>query len=582
MITNASLFTVSNRGRPRASIRRSIARWVFWARMLAMALLVLVSVSTTFAQDAGNRSFDQLMELPPWFIQPFGIVERQDHPLFGQFCAALGDVNGDGYDDVAVSTFKDTTFIFFGGDTLDPMEDGFVLGGSGGVVALDLNGDGRRDLVTTVHIDNTVPEERGLVRVYFQLSAFPHFHPTPDLMFGGVPRSRLRVVHPKRSGDGSFDYNGDGYPDLVLAIASREDSTGSKNLLHLGGSTMDTLVDGVFRSSRPGPQSSYASDFLSGDLDGDGFDDFMVGGAVYIGGKPLYYWDLYKGNRDANTATPHYTFMDDVNWCPKHSTGGGPSAIMDLNVDGYADIIDKAVHRIPGDALCFLSGPVFPNPILPNDSIPNRDPGPWGDAAPIGVYPVGDMNGDGTRDLIIAWSVYMVQGPLYLMYPAGSPSFHKPMGYRGILSLDWHVEVGAYDAGDINNDGYDDIVMLGQPTKISDVRNNRFVVFLGAKQMQTGVAHPAMRHPHTLRMQTSPNPLARGSGALALQLEGLTSGELTITVMDMLGRELRKEALQTPSGVFTHNILLSGLPSGVYFVTARQDRASATSLQILY
>ena len=582
MVTGVFLFTACTCWRPRALKCRSFTRQGVWRCVFLLAFLALLSVSTALAQDAGNRSFDQLMELPPWFIKPFGIVERQDHPLFGQFCAALGDVNGDGYDDVAVSTFKDTTFIFFGGDTLDAMEDGFVLGGSGGVVALDLNGDGLRDLVTTVHLDNAAPEERGLVRVFFQFPAHPHFNSTPDLTFSGVPRSRLRMVHPKRSGGAPFDYNGDGYPDLVLATASREDSTGSRNLLHLGGPAMDTLVDGVFRSSRPGPQSSYASDFLSGDLDGDGYDDLLVGGAVYSGGRPLYYWDLYPGNKDANTSEPRYTFMDDVNWCPAHSLGGGSSAIMDLNVDGYADIIDKEVHRIPGDALCYLSGPVLPNPILPNDSIPNRDPGPGGDIEPGGIYPVGDMNGDGTRDVIIGWGVYMIDGILYLMYPASSTSFKRPMGYRGIISLDWWVEMGVYDAGDINGDGCDDIIMLGKPTKISNVHNNRFVVFLGARQMQTGLSAPEKTNPNRLGLQVYPNPLYPRESRVELNLNGLTTDEVVITIVDVLGRTCMKESLRPVASTLVHSLAVPGLLAGTYHITVRQARAFATTLLHLY
>ena len=117
--------------------------------------------------------------------------------------------------------------------------------------------------------------------------------------------------------------------------------------------------------------------------------------------------------------------------------------------------------------------PITPEVILPNDSIPNRDPGLWGDIAPWGIYPVGDMNGDGSRDLIIPWAVYMVDGPLYLMYPAGA-SFHKPMGYRGIIPTDWRVDVGAYDAGDMNGDGCDDMVILGTPGPEAEGYSNSY------------------------------------------------------------------------------------------------------------
>ncbi|MFZ1729526.1 MAG: T9SS type A sorting domain-containing protein [Bacteroidota bacterium] len=546
----------------------------FIALILFMICAGPVADTPLHAQNESDAAFEKITDLPPWFIQPFGIVQHRDHPRFGQYSSALGDVNGDGYDDIAVSTGYDTTFLFFGGDTLDPHEDGFILGGSAGVAALDLNGDGRKDLITSMDPLHT-PDESGMVRIYIQLAETPYFREKPDLVLTGVKKSRLGVAPPNRCGVGGLDYNGDGYDDLLIRFIDRQDSSGGRNLLYLGGLVIDTIVDREFRSSRSSRDASYCSDYMCGDLNGDGFEDVMIGGRVYDWNRARYnfYWDLYLGNAEAKVTTP-YRFFDQFNgWSPYQQWSG----ILDVNADGYADIIDKSVHREQGDALVFLSSSTLPPLLMPNDSIPNRDPGLWGDAEPYGAYPVGDMNGDGTRDLIIPWSVYMVYGPLYLMYPSGATSFYRPMGYRGILATDWSLEVGTYDAGDMNGDGYDDIVMLGKPFEQSEGYHNRFVIFLGAKQMQTSVGEAESSAPEKLDLQVFPNPLPIGCTDLSLSMGGLSTGStLSITIFDALGRAQVQQDLVPSAPTLSHQISLPSLPAGIYHLTVRQGRSVTT------
>ncbi|MFZ1729187.1 MAG: T9SS type A sorting domain-containing protein [Bacteroidota bacterium] len=527
------------------------------------------------AQNEGDKAFEKSTELPPWFIQPFGIVEHKDHPGFAQYSAALGDVNGDGYDDLAITTSYDTTFLFFGGDTLDPHEDGFVLGGSGGVAALDLNGDGRRDLVTSMQFRNT-PNETGIVRIYFQLDSPPYFSDEPDLVLTGLPGTRLGAPS-LRSGVKGLDYNGDGFADLSVAYVERRDSSVGCIQLYLGSTSMDTSADRVFRPSRSSKYSTYGNDYISGDINGDGYDDIMIGGVVYDWSVGRYnqYWDLYLGNMASDVSTPHRFFDDIYGWSPSHP-GLGMSGISDVNADGYADIIDDRVHRVQGDALLFLGSDPLPDPILPSDSIPNRDPGLWGDIAPWGIYPVGDMNGDGTRDLIIPWAVYMVDGPLYLMYPAGT-SFHKPMGYRGIIPTDWRVDVGAFDAGDMNGDGCDDMVILGTPGPEAEGYGNRFVIFLGAKQMQTSVIEADPIAPDGIQLQVYPNPVQIGISRVSLRLEGLTTGAVSLALYDALGRVHLRTSIDATASSMDFGLPLPELRTGIYHLRIQQGERNLTS-----
>lgn len=553
---------------------RSSIHGVSWMHLTLLMGLVL-GISTTIprqlpAQNLDGDVFAQRDNLPPWFIKPFGIVEHKDHPGFAQYSAALGDVNGDGYGDLAISSSADTTFLFFGGDTLDPNEDGFVFGGSAGIAALDLNGDGRRDLVTTIEFRNT-PEETGIVRIHFQLDRAPYFSQTPDLLITGLPGSRLGATAPNRNGLQGLDFNGDGYMDLTLINATKLDSSVGTIRLYLGGPSMDTIVDREFRPRRSGRNSAFGTDRLTGDFNGDGYDDLMIGGRVYDWERSelnLYY-DLFLGNVDADVSQAH-RFFDWLNgWSPDH----GFSGAMDVNADGYADIIDKWTHRIPGDALVFLGRDRLPDPILPTDSIPNRDPGMFGDIAPSGIYPVGDMNGDGTRDLIIAWAVYLVDGPLYLMYPSGPSSFRKPMGYRGIIPSDWFVSIGAFDAGDMNGDGCDDMVLLGKAAGFSEGKANRFVVFLGAKQMQTSIDETNAVLPGSIGIEVYPNPATAPLSQLSVRLSDLDAAEMiTLSLHDALGRRLVNHTVDASSSRMNINLPVPSPAAGMYHIRVLQGQ----------
>lgn len=537
--------------------------------LLHMIVLVSLLVSHSSAQDQDDGTFGKRSDLPPWFIKPFGVVERKDHPGFAQFCAALGDINGDGYDDIVVSSSADSTFLFLGGDTLDPQEYGFVLGGSAGVAALDLNGDGRKDLVTAVEYINT-PQETGVVRIHFQLDRAPYFSSAPDLVITGLPGARLGNNGPNRNGLHGLDYNGDGIMDLTMINTTRQDSVVGTVHLYLGGPLMDTVVDREFRPTRTSKYSSFGNDRLSGDFDGDGFDDLMIGGRVYDWerGQMTLYYDLFLGNVDAEVTRVHRFFDLFDGWCPDHAFSG----VMDINTDGYADIIDKETHRIPGDALVFLGSDPLPEPIVPNDSIPNRDPGLFGDIAPMGIYPVGDMNGDGTRDLIIAWAVYLVDGPLYLMYPSGPRGFREPMGYRGIIPSDWFLSLGAFDAGDMNGDGCDDMVLLGKAAGYSEGKANRFAVFLGARQMQTSIDEPENIVPRTIGIQVFPNPARAHQSQLAIRLVDLDAGEIALSLHDALGRRLVHQTVTTVMSHMSIAMPIPPLAAGMYHIRVLQGQ----------
>jgi hypothetical protein len=79
------------------------------------------------------------------------VVILQGPPFYFGFSGLdIGDVNGDGYGDLAVSTSEhypdDSTYIHFGGVELDTIPRVKLIGG--GVILGDINGDGVKDVIT--------------------------------------------------------------------------------------------------------------------------------------------------------------------------------------------------------------------------------------------------------------------------------------------------------------------------------------------------------------------------------------------------------------------------------------------------
>ncbi len=162
---------------------------------------------------------------------------------------AVGDFNGDGFPDLAVTIpSNNTVSVLFGkGDGTFNAGVPYATGSGPYSAAVgDFNGDGISDLAVANHGDNTVSVLLG--------NGAGTFKPQVPYATGNNPIS-VAVG----------DFNGDGIPDLALANSS--------------GNTLSVLLgngDGTFQTQVPygtgnGPQS-----VAVGDFNGDGLSDLVV------------------------------------------------------------------------------------------------------------------------------------------------------------------------------------------------------------------------------------------------------------------------------------------------------------------
>jgi hypothetical protein len=214
--------------------------------------------------------------------------------------AAVGDYNGDGRPDLAVSSFNapGTVSVLLrqagGGFALENGQAITVNGNVTAIAAGDFNSDGRLDFAVTRSDNNQVT-------IYLRNGTNNGFSPQLSFPTGSSPRT-IAVG----------DYNGDGAADL--AIANRGDGTATI-LLQAGGTF----------TAEPGAQiGADAVGIATADFNGDGRADLAV--PNYAGATVTVL--LRRASNDGFTAEP----PDPV------STGPASVAAADFDRDGRPDL----------------------------------------------------------------------------------------------------------------------------------------------------------------------------------------------------------------------------------------------------
>ncbi|MCB2204499.1 T9SS type A sorting domain-containing protein [bacterium] len=503
----------------------------------------------------------EILEMPP--------VTHYEHPGFSQWCTALGDINNDGYDDFAVASSYDTTFIFLGGDTLNHEPALFLLGGTTGIASGDFNGDGRMDLATAIEWRNRDmdPDGRGEIRIFLHHEEPPHLGPHADMILRGDSGSYWGgfTFNDLRCGVQSLDFNADGYDDLLVMRYSGQVAPIYLPIIFLGGEEMDANPDIEVWPVDHGGTDIYTWDFMSGDLNGDGCDDILLCGSLYNSPIRVDYWDLFLGNKNGTNPSPYRTLRSDIGWSPRNVAG---SAVYDVNNDGIDDIIDAGQHREYGDPLVFLGSPSLPEIIQPNDSIQNPWPDRYGIVGAWSIHPVGDMNGDGTKDLLISWATYLINtGSLYYLYPMyKSGLWREHSGHIGMIPDEDHVKNGAYNVGDVNGDGYDDFAVSGrgkaEPPAVGWWLTRRFIICLGAKKLSTNVESRLSANPPPVAV--FPNPVPKGTSHLTLTIPIRYSGSVPVRIVNILGKLVASYEIQYRETASEYTLELPKVEAGVY------------------
>ena len=205
---------------------------------------------------------------------------------FGFSLADLGDVNGDGCDDIAIGAYQadlggndsGAVYVFFGGEDMDTVADMVLSGvdiydefGSAVCSAGDMNGDGHTDFAVGAKQGDAGADLAGSVSVYL---GGPDIDDTPDLVVGG----EIAFDHFGAAIAGVGDTDGDGFDDLLIGARDADANglqSGSAYLLR-GGSQLDGTFDLILIGESDNDRFGYAV-AGPGDIDGDGHCDLLIG-----------------------------------------------------------------------------------------------------------------------------------------------------------------------------------------------------------------------------------------------------------------------------------------------------------------
>lgn len=195
----------------------------------------------------------------------------------------------------------------------------------------------------------------------------------------------------------------------------------------------------------------------AGDVNGDGRSDIIVGAPFYDGGA-------MNGGRafiHHGTATGvNATSATVINsTAPEVALGICVSTAGDVNGDGYSDVlVIRSEYGVNGRMLYIHHGSASGVSSTPSTSIA-LDAGAGAEAK---AATAGDVNGDGYSDVIVGEYYYSSdRGRVYVYHGSASGLSASPSLTLTGTQVDGRLGSSVASAGDVNNDGYSDVI-IGQ------------------------------------------------------------------------------------------------------------------------
>jgi hypothetical protein len=374
---------------------------------------------------------------------------------FGHGVANARDLNGDGYDDLAVRTpMPSTVYLYWGGPSFDTIPDLKLTSGdtSLGVFegAGDVNGDGYSDLMVCAY------GGRESVNLYYGGNPMDS---VPDLTLNGKAERELFGQTMSYAGD----LNGDGYDDAF--IGAYDAPNGGKAYIFFGGNPMDTIPDLILKTTS-GSAFGMGVGGL-GDVNGDGYPDVGVGDPWKSSRRGELY--IYFGGPDMDRY-PEYILKG----LGYYGHFGRCVTGCDLNGDGYAEIVVGATTYGNGRIYVYRGGPRIPS--HPDLTLAGRV---TDDSIGREMWPVGDLDKDGYDEFATGTDAYA--GCRVYVYYGGRRVDRDidlvfPNGTGGVY------EYGIRFAGiDINGDGRQELCVGSRREDrayIYLIRHNQFTIAL--------------------------------------------------------------------------------------------------------
>lgn len=336
----------------------------------------------------------------------------------------------------------------------------------------DMDGDGHDEVVAGAHQTDPTGTKGGMAWVFAGPFSGDMDASASPLQLYGVDGDQLgfRVAGPG-------DADGDGLNDLLVSSIGEDTGGSGAGAVYLvwGGAHSGEVATGglevAFTGSAAGDQLGNDLAF-AGDMDGDGLDDVSMGARYHaaVGAEAGAAWVFLS---DAGWAS--WMSVDDADFTmlaveAGDLAGGYLWSPGDLDGDGGDDLLTAAAQADPtgdksGEAYLILSGTAlgvsYLDLALADARLSGEDAD---DLAGAGVGCAGDADGDGAIDLLFGangrddqgGAGYLIYGPL-----EGSRSLAEADTIFRPPESDVYMGTIPVGLGDMNGDGYDDYAFSG-------------------------------------------------------------------------------------------------------------------------
>ena len=456
-----------------------------------------------FANQFGiTGGFAQLfMGSPTGLVPDSAVQSNQQFARFGIAVGTAGDVNGDGYSDVIVGAdFYDNgqqdeggAFVYHGSGSGLATSSAWNVESNLGNAQLgrvagagDVNGDGYSDVIVGAHLYDNGEDDEGRAFVYHGSST--GLSTTPAWMVEGNVASAQFGYAVANAGD----VNGDGFSDVIVGARMFPDENflgvpgdGKAFVYHGSPSGLALSPAWTAESQQTGTEFAF-SVAGAGDVNGDGFADVVIGAPAYDNGEANEGRAFaYRGSPSGLQAIPSWTTESNNS---ESLFGRLVDTAGDVNGDGYSDV--------------FVGAPFFRNVeisegkgfVYQGSSSGLSTTIAWAVESNVAssgfsfaAAHAGDVNGDGFSDVVVA-APFLSNGQasegrvfLYLGAASGLSITHAWMAESNQVNAVFGASVSL--AGDVNGDSRSDVIIGAYLFDNGQTDEGRVFVYHGSQQL---------------------------------------------------------------------------------------------------
>lgn len=411
------------------------------------------------------------------------ITGQQQDAWLGSALAPAGDVNGDGYSDLIIGAYaydngqtdEGTALIYHGGGLPGNETAGSWLSdwtaskrfGSVVADAGDINGDGFDDVL--ISAPGTDPAASGKTCIVYGSTygiSQGWFSEKEAIMFG-------------RTVAGAGDINGDGYADVIIGNPNYTNTgNGGEARIYYGTPTGLDSINYV-TLTEPSNGSLFGA-AVSGatDLNGDHYADIVIGAPKYkvdneVRGAAFVYYGAPTGLITTPKILPGKS--------DNASMGAAVAGLGDTNGDGFDDLIVGAPTTNTPAVEAGAAWVYYGSASGVDNSTTFLKSEYGGTRFGTSVAAAGDVNGDGFSDAVVGipgWEISKSGAiAVYLGQPAGLQETYKQFHYGSLTDTGFGTSVSG--AGDLNGDGYSDLIVGSPGHSYMQLKIGRFTVIPG-------------------------------------------------------------------------------------------------------